>query len=90
MSTQPAKDGARQVLTLEAQAQQVLDELWAEEKTPFPLRVGRLTREDNGYTLHFHDSRIFTACILHMEGKTFREMVRICVLDRVAQISKPR
>jgi len=89
MTAETVKDGARQALTLEAQAQQVLDELWAEQKTPFRLNVGKLTQGDNEYILHFHDSRIFTACIRLMEGKSFREMVRTSVLGRVAQISKP-
>lgn len=77
------------MLTLEAEAQEVLDELWAEEKTPFHLKVGKLTKGVDEYTLHFHDSRIFTACILMMKEKSFREMVRTCVLDRVAQLPAP-
>jgi hypothetical protein len=79
----------REPLTLEAEAQQVLDELWSETVIPFELHVGKLTKGMGEYTIHFHDSRIRTARIPLTNGKSFREMVREAVLARVAKISGP-
>jgi hypothetical protein len=76
-------------LTLETEAQQVLDELWAEDLIPFALNVGKLTKGMGEYTLHFHDSRIRTALIPLNEWQSFREMVREAVLARVAKMSGP-
>jgi hypothetical protein len=50
-------------LTLEAEAQQVLDELWSEKPLPFALTVGEITKASAEYTIHFHDSRIRTAAV---------------------------
>jgi hypothetical protein len=79
----------REPLTLEAEAQQVLDELWNEKATPFELHVGQLTKGMGEYTIHFHDSRIRTASIPLTNGKSFRDMVREAVLARVAQMNGP-
>lgn len=76
-------------LTLEAEAQQVLDELWSEKLLPFPLTVGEITKASAEYTLHFHDSRIRTAHVPLTEGHSFRDMVRSAVLARVAKMSGP-
>ena len=69
--------------------QKVLDELWNEQLIPFVLTVGKITKDDNEYTLHFHDSRIRTAHILVSEGHPFIDLVRAAVLDRVARMSGP-
>lgn len=79
----------REPLTLEAEAQQVLDELWGEKAVPFKLNVGKLTRGMAEHTIHFHDSRIRTARIPLTKEKSFRDMVREAVLARVAQMSGP-
>jgi hypothetical protein len=79
----------REPLTLEAEAQQVLDQLWTEKAIPFPLHVGELTKEVGEYTIHFHDSRIRTARIALTKRRSFRDMVREAVLGRVAQMSGP-
>lgn len=79
----------RDPLTLEAEAQQVLDELWAEKLIPFPLTVGKITKAPAEYTLHFYDSRIRTARVPLTKGHSFREMVRSAVLERVAKMSGP-
>jgi hypothetical protein len=76
-------------LTLEAEAQQVLDELWAEKLIPFELSVGKLTKEIGEYTIHFHDSRIRTAVVHLTPDQSFRDMVRTAVLARVSQMSGP-
>lgn len=76
-------------LTLEAEAQQVLDELWREKLIPFSLNVGKITKAAAEYTIHFYDSRIHTARVPLTEGHSFRDMVRVAVLDRVAKMSGP-
>ncbi len=79
----------RDLVTIESEIQQVLDELWNEGLTPFPLTVGKLTKEHDRYIIHFHDSRISTAHVPLMEGSSFRDAVRAAVLDRVARMSGP-
>jgi hypothetical protein len=76
-------------LTLEAEAQQVLDELLLENLIPFQLSIGKLTREIGAYTIHFHDSRIHNAQVPLTKGTSFRDMVRVSVLARVAKMSGP-
>ncbi len=76
-------------LGVEAEAQQVLDELWSEKLIPFALSVGKITRSSSEYTIHFHDSRIHSASVPIIEGHSFKEMVRSAVLDRVARMSGP-
>ena len=76
-------------LGVEAEAQQVLDELWSEKLIPFALNIGKITRGSSEYTIHFHDSRIHTASVPVIEGRPLKEMVRSAVLDRVAKISGP-
>jgi len=76
-------------LTLEEEAQQVLDELLSEEALPFPLRVGKIAKGNGSYTIHFYDSRIRTAKVDLTPGLSFRDMVRASVLDRVSRMSGP-
>jgi len=77
------------LLFIESEAQQVLEELWSEKLTPFPLNVGKITKAPGVYTIHFHDSRIRTALVPLLKGHSFRDMVRSAVLARVAEISGP-
>ena len=79
----------RDPLSLEAEAQQVLDELWDEKLIPFPLNVGKITKASAEYTIHFYDSRIHSARVPLTRGHSFRELVRSAVLDRVAKMSGP-
>jgi hypothetical protein len=79
----------RDPLTLEAEVQQVLDELWSDKLIPFALNVGKITKTAAEYTIHFHDSRIRTARVPLTEGHSFRDMVRSAVLARVAKMSGP-
>lgn len=72
-----------------AEVQKVLDELWNEQLIPFVLTVGELTREATDYTIHFHDSRIWTANVHFIEGQSFRDLVRAAVLDRVERMRGP-
>jgi len=79
----------RDPLSLEAEAQQVLDELLAENLIPFPLNVGKITKASAEYTIHFYDSRIHSASVPLTRGHSFRDLVRSAVLERVAKISGP-
>jgi hypothetical protein len=76
-------------LTLESEAQQVLDELWSEKLIPFALQVGEITRSIGEFTIHFHDSRINMARVPLSKGDSFRYMVRSAVLARVVKVSGP-
>ena len=77
---------------LKANAQKILDELWNEQLIPFALTVGKITKDADEYTIHFHDSRIRTAGVPLTEGTEglpFEDRVRSAVLDRVAKMSGP-
>jgi hypothetical protein len=69
--------------TLEAEAQNLIEELWAERLIPFALKVGKITRAPDGYTLHFFDSRLHTALVTLTKGYSFRDRVRSAVVSRV-------
>jgi hypothetical protein len=75
------------LLTLETEAQQVLDELWSEKLIPFSLHVGKITRALGEFTIHFYDSRITSARVPLTKGDSFKEMVRSAVLARVSDLS---
>ena len=79
----------RDPLSLEAEAQQVLDELLAEKLIPFPLNVGKITKASGEYTIHFYDSRIHSARVPLTRGHSFRDLVRSAVLARVEKMSGP-
>lgn len=79
----------RDPLSLEAEAQQVLNELLAEKLIPFPLNVGKITKASAEYTIHFYDSRIHSARVPLIGGQSFRDLVRSAVLDRVEKMSGP-
>jgi hypothetical protein len=92
MTPDVLKSGARlapELFTLESEAQQVLNQLWAEKLLPFELNVGKITKHSGHYTIHFHDSRMYTADVTLTEGQSWAEMVRAAVLARVAKLSGP-
>jgi hypothetical protein len=72
-----------------AEAQRVLDDLWAEKLLPFELRVGNLIKVPEGYQIQFYDSRISTATVPILPGQAFKDAVRAAVLDRVHKMSGP-
>jgi hypothetical protein len=88
-SKSPKAKQATEPLTLEAEAQQVLDELWADKAIPFALRLGKLTKSADEYTLHFYDSRMRKAHVPLSQERSFKEMVREAVLARAEQMSGP-
>ena len=71
------------------EAQKALDQLWNEQLIPFALSVGKITRESDEYTIHFHDSRISTAQVSLSDGQSFTDGVRAAVLERVSRMSGP-
>ncbi len=71
-------------LPREAEAQQVLNELWSEKLIPFALKVEKITKAPGVYTIHFHGSRILPTLIIMTKGHSFRNLVRSAVLARVA------
>ena len=80
---------AREAFTIEAEAQQVLDELLTEKLIPFALNVGKITKDSGYYTIHFYDSRIHSTRVNLTKGHSFRELVRTAVLARVEKITGP-
>lgn len=76
-------------LTMETEAQQVLDELWAEKLLPFQMNVGKLTKGMDQYTIHFYDSRLRTTKVPVLAGRAWQDMVRKAVLARVGKLSGP-
>lgn len=76
-------------LSIEAEAQEVLDELWSEKLIPFELNIGKITKGIGEYTILFYDSRIHSARVPLTKGLSFRDMVRSAVLARVDQMSGP-
>jgi hypothetical protein len=75
--------------SIEAEVQQVLDELWDEMEIPFALSVGKVTKDSTEYTIHFHDARMRTVCVPLGDDHSFRDLVRTAVLVRVAKIGGP-
>jgi hypothetical protein len=76
-------------ITLEAEVQLVLDGLWGEKLIPFALNVGKITKEIGEYTIHFYDSRIYSARVNSRTGRPLRDVVRSTVLARVKELSGP-
>jgi hypothetical protein len=76
-------------LTLEVEAQQVLDELLTEKLIPFALNVGKIEKGIGEYTILFYDSRIHSARVPLARGHSFRDLVRSAVLARAEKMSGP-
>ncbi len=75
-------------LNLEAQA--TLDELMQEHELPFKLEARDLVSEGSSqYTIRFFDSRLHSITVIWEEGQSFKEIVRVAVLDRVSRLSGP-
>jgi hypothetical protein len=71
-------------------AQQSLDELFAERLIPFSLSaqvVESLGLEE--YIVRFQDARLHAVDVSWPEGRSFKEMVRAAVLDRVSRLGRP-
>lgn len=65
------------------QAQEALDELWAEHVIPFKLiayKVDRVSIRDHRYRVHFFDARLPEVIVEWTPGISFKDLVRIAVL----------
>jgi hypothetical protein len=72
-------------------AQQSLDELFAERLIPFPLSarvVESLGLEE--YIVRFHDAPLHAVDVSCPDGRSFNEMVKAAVLDRVSRLGYPK
>lgn len=76
--------------TLKVEAQAALDELMQEHELPFSLEAQNLADDGAGrYTLRFYDSRLHSVTVEWAEGQSFKDVIRVAVLDRVAKLSGP-
>jgi hypothetical protein len=75
-----------------AQAQQTLDEMWAEHLIPFQLMAHELERGEPGcYTVHFRDVRIPSLFIYWDPKKgSFESALRAVVNNTVGQRSRAK
>ena len=75
---------------LQLSAQQTLDELFAESLIPFKLSAWAIeSLGSEEYIVRFHDSRLCSVDVSWHQGQSFKELVRVAVLDRVSRISGP-
>ncbi len=75
--------------SIETEVQEMLDELWNENRIPFALTVGKVTKDPAEYTIHFHDARMRTASFPLNPDRSLKDLVRSAVLARVAKLSGP-
>jgi hypothetical protein len=75
---------------LTSEAQSVLDNLWTEKLIPFELtahKVESLGMDE--YIIRFHDSRMRSVDVSSKNADSFRNAVRLAVIDRVARMRGP-
>ena len=70
-------------------AQQILTELWKENKLPFKLIVGTLVEKEAEYEVLFFDSRLYSVQFSLQEGQSFQEAFRDAVLGSVSKLGGP-
>jgi hypothetical protein len=74
----------------QAEAQQVLDELFRERLIPFELCAQRVEAiGTQKYIIRFWDSRLHSVGFSWRQGESFTEAFRAAVLDRVKRLSGP-
>ena len=74
----------------QAEAQQALDELFAEGLLPFTLTAQVIAPAgDDEYTVRFHDSRLFSVNVSCPPGESFKECLRAAVLESVKRLTGP-
>lgn len=73
-----------------AEAQQAFDELFSEHIIPFKLSA-QVIESIGGeeYVVRFHDSRLRSVEVLWRPGRSFKEVFRAAVLERVKRLSGP-
>src|SRR6185503_11506107 len=70
--------------------QETLDELFRSRQLPFRLTahdVKKLAFDE--YTVRFYDSRIHSITFTVKTGASFKEVVKLAVVQRVARLEKP-
>jgi hypothetical protein len=75
---------------LATRAQSVLNDLWAENLIPFPLKAHKV--ESLGleeYIVRFYDSRMRSVDLSWKNFQSFEDAFRTVVLDRVARLPSP-
>jgi hypothetical protein len=75
-------------LTVEAQS--VLDDLWAENLIPFQLtahKVDSIGLEE--YIVRFYDRRLHSVDVSWKNLHSFKDAVRVAILNRVARLGGP-
>lgn len=77
------------LLSLEAQVQNVLNEMSEEKLLPFTLNVGKITKGPYNYTLFFYDSRMRSTKVPLSSGPMLGQAVRASVLAKVDKLSGP-
>ena len=74
----------------QVEAQQVLDELWADRLLPFKLTVGKIEPIGlEAYIVYFYDSRFYSVDVYRKNHQPFRDAVRAAVLAHLKDISGP-
>lgn len=80
-------DVTTNIETIRAEAQQTLDELFADNLIPFKLtaRVVESIGMDE-YIVRFHDSRLYSIDVSWRAGQTFKAVFRASILERVVRL----
>jgi hypothetical protein len=72
------------------EAQQALDELFAESEIPFKLSAQTIEAiGSHEYIVRFHDSRLRSLDISCPQGQPFKDVFRAALLERVKRLSGP-
>ena len=74
---------------LALEAQTVLDDLWAKGQLPFQLKAAKVEfLGSEEYIIRFYDSRIRSVDVSWKNSESFKDAVRIAVLDRVTRLRR--
>ena len=75
---------------LEAEAQQVLEDLFSEGLIPFALFAGKVECIAlDEYIIRFYDRRLHSVDVSWRQDESFRDVFRVTVLQRVGRITRP-
>jgi hypothetical protein len=77
--------------SMQMEAQQTLDELFAADQIPFALTaraVESLGMEE--FIVRFHESRLRSVDVSCRQDQTFKQVFRTAILDRVARLEFPQ
>lgn len=75
---------------LTSEAQSVLDDLWAENLIPFQLTAHKVKSVGlEEYIVCFYDSRLHSVDVSWKNLDSFKDALRVAVLDRMARLTGP-